>query len=317
MNTVTRLRRTINRQLSLALPNAYLVNYAIMAPKFRAANGRFPKFPSSPSASLNDFVFDRMIRNRWTAQQIRSVDKDLAKQEALSLCAAVRVPSTIKVLPVTDRMTSADLLEDMRPFLGRRLVAKPTHGSGVVVFLDDDGAIDQLDGLLRCAKTNFFGEKRETQYTYLERKIIVEENVSRTAVAPLDYKFFCFCGVAEFFQIDVGRFEHHHRAIFDVRTQLESNIRIGEFPRASDVQLPDNFSTMAQVAQALAKPFDIVRIDLYSVGSEIYFSEFTFSPHAAVKMVENDAEVIQMVQRCINKPRRQVYAQTRSRTALG
>ena len=300
MDALKRLRRLINRRLSLVLPNAYWVNYAIMAPKFRAANGRRPKSLSSPSASLNDFVFDRMIRNRWTAQQIRSVDKELAKHEARVLCDGVKVPRTMRVVSVSDRMTPADLFDEVEPYLGQRLVAKPTHGSGAVVFLDDTEAPGQLEKLLQCAKTNFFGEKRETQYTYLDRKIIIEENVSDTEGAPLDYKFFCFGGVPEFCQIDVGRFEHHHRAIFDVRTQKESSIRIGAFPRALGVQLPDNFLVMAQAAQALAKPFDVVRIDLYSVGGEVYFSEFTFSPHAAVKKVENDADVIKMVQRVIN-----------------
>ena len=297
LSTLKGLRRSFNRRMSLLLPNAYLINYAIMAPKFKAANGRLPKSPHSSSASLNDFVFDRMIRNKWTGQQIRSVDKELAKKEALALCDRVKVPRTVKVVLVTDQMTPAELLAEVQPFVGQRLVAKPTHGTGSVVFLDDVLAVSQLDDLLRCAKTNFFGEKRETQYTYLDRKIIIEENVSDTNVAPLDYKFFCFNGMPEFCQVDTGRFEHHCRAIFDVRTQKESAIRIGSFPRATDVRLPENFAAMAQAAKELAAPFDVVRVDLYSVGGEIYFSEFTFSPHAAVKKVENDAEVIKLVQR--------------------
>ena len=41
---------------------------------------------------------------------------------------------------------------------------------------------------------------------------------------------------------------------------------------------PENFGEMAALAEKLSAPFPFVRIDLYDVDGEIYFSEFTFVP---------------------------------------
>jgi len=51
-------------------------------------------------------------------------------------------------------------------------------------------------------------------------------------------------------------------------------------PIEGDFSLPSNFADMVKIAKSLAEmvPSPFVRIDLYSIWGEIYFSEVTFSP---------------------------------------
>ena len=40
---------------------------------------------------------------------------------------------------------------------------------------------------------------------------------------------------------------------------------------------PKNFEGMIEVAEKLAKPFPVVRVDLYNLDGKIYFGEMTFT----------------------------------------
>lgn len=52
-----------------------------------------------------------------------------------------------------------------------------------------------------------------------------------------------------------------------------------DYPGLSDdFEMPDNFEEMKSLASKLAGDLPFVRIDLYSVGSKIYFSEVTLTP---------------------------------------
>ena len=41
---------------------------------------------------------------------------------------------------------------------------------------------------------------------------------------------------------------------------------------------PDNYTEMLSLAEKLAKPFPLVRVDFYDVDGKIYVGEMTFSP---------------------------------------
>ena len=43
---------------------------------------------------------------------------------------------------------------------------------------------------------------------------------------------------------------------------------------------PDNFAAMVEIARKLSSDVPFVRVDLYNISEQIYFSEFTFSPGA-------------------------------------
>ena len=41
--------------------------------------------------------------------------------------------------------------------------------------------------------------------------------------------------------------------------------------------MPKNFQRMLGIAEKLAKPFPVVRVDLYNLDGKIYFGEMTFT----------------------------------------
>ena len=41
--------------------------------------------------------------------------------------------------------------------------------------------------------------------------------------------------------------------------------------------MPKNFQRMLEIAEKLAKPFPVVRVDLYNLDGKIYFGEMTFT----------------------------------------
>ena len=59
-------------------------------------------------------------------------------------------------------------------------------------------------------------------------------------------------------------------------------------PIRGDVKWPDNYQKMKEIAYTIAKKVDspFVRVDLYSIQGQIFFSEITFTPCAGMMPFE-------------------------------
>jgi hypothetical protein len=270
---------TLVYPLSSALPNAWLWNYLIAAVFFLRANGRLPRRPDAANAAINDFIFHRMISNQWSTLEQRCVDKQYAKTFATS-ASSVKVPRTLDVFSLEGKVRAEDFIAWIRPHLGKRLIAKPTHGSGTVLFLDRDPSNRELLAFLADANRNFFYAIRETQYIALERKILIEENIAANG-AVNDYKFFCVRGHVIYCQVDVDRFTDHRRAICTVPEFAVIPVRTKFLDIPERVARPAHLDEMLRIARELSREFGFVRIDLYDVDGGVYFGEYTFSPGAA------------------------------------
>lgn len=272
----------IEHYIGRLLPNWYPINALLIAPHFYRRFARLPRSPSSPSADYHDFLVNRMARNQWSALHLRCVDKETAKEEAKRLAPAVCIPRTQAVIQ-TPRGISKPYLQD---FIGRHVgqhyVAKPTQGSGAVLFLDNFTGAD-FEILFRATRYDQFYTFRETQYYGLPSKIIVEDNLARTGEDLLDYKFFCSHGSILFVQIDFSRFSNHRRLLFSPISNAPMSIKLGAFEPPREWKLPETFDALCGVAEALSQPFDFVRVDLYDVGGKPYFGEFTFTPGAGLE----------------------------------
>src|SRR5450432_790524 len=99
--------------ISLALPNLWLFNYMIAAVYFTKANGRLPRKRSAPNAAINDFIFHRMIENRWSLLQQLCVDKQYAKIFA-ARAADVNVARTIAVFSLEYNPSPEDFAAEDR-----------------------------------------------------------------------------------------------------------------------------------------------------------------------------------------------------------
>jgi hypothetical protein len=165
--------------------------------------------------------------------------------------------------------------------LPRPFVVKPTHGSGWVRIIRDKAALDVQELVNTCnlwLGTSYYNRTRERHYRQITPRIMVEEFIDDgSGSAPMDYKFFTFHGKVHLIQIDGFRFTHHRCALYD-RDWRDTGARV-QLDRFEDpIREPPNLALMLQTAEKLGAGLDFVRVDLYDVGSRIYFGEMTATP---------------------------------------
>lgn len=98
--------------------------------------------------------------------------------------------------------------------------------------------------------------------------------------ALVDYKFFCFDGVAESVMVCTERETGHPKFyFFDKEWNLKKyNIRGKEAPAGFTLPKPDCIDEMFSIAEKLSKGIPYVRVDLYCIDGLVYFGEMTFYP---------------------------------------
>nr|WP_298682856.1 ATP-grasp fold amidoligase family protein [uncultured Dongia sp.] len=292
-----RLMRRIHRTLSRTLPNVWQLNYLLALPKFWSGNKRLPRRIDDPRASLNDIIFQRMIRNEWSMLEQSCVDKEHAKVFAQAKAPHVKVARTEAVMVLGKATTIADVAAWLQPFLGKRLVVKPTHSCGAILYLDTPLDPAELAAFVRFSKKNFFHAARETQYQSLERKLIIEQNIA-PAGGLSDYKFTCANGHILHGRLDVGRFtSQHQRALFTVPGFEIIPVEYGGLKMPAKIERPPHLYEMIEIAAQLSHGFDFVRIDLYDTDDGVYFGEFTFTPCAGSSSYSDEEVAIELARR--------------------
>ncbi|MEX1057136.1 MAG: ATP-grasp fold amidoligase family protein, partial [Natronospirillum sp.] len=117
----------------------------------------------------------------------------------------------------------------------------------------------------------------EWAYTQIPRKIMVEALLlDESGSIPADYKFSMIHGECAFVQVDNDRFGHFTRSLFDADWRYLDvawkREKSGDLPRTA------NFDRMLALAKKLAKDFDYIRVDFYSVNDRVYVGELTNYP---------------------------------------
>lgn len=173
--------------------------------------------------------------------------------------------------------------------LPRQFVLKCTHDSGglAVCRNKEKFNVGEVEKKIRKSmKRNYFFGGREWPYKNVKPRIIAEKFMSdgRTDTTGLtDFKFFCFNGKPKFIYISQGLECHDTAGIsfYDLKGNKLPFKRTDYRPiPGENYILPDNFKEMVSIAEKLAinvnAPF--IRVDLYEIKGDIYFSEITFSP---------------------------------------
>ena len=97
----------------------------------------------------------------------------------------------------------------------------------------------------------------------------------------MDYKFYCFNGVAKYVLCCIGREEGQKPAFyfFDRDWQLQRLNRQGQAaPEGFTIPKPEGMDQLFEYAEKLSKPFPFVRADFYLERGQAYFGELTFTP---------------------------------------
>lgn len=206
------------------------------------------------------------------------VDKDKVKKFIADNFGAKYVIPTIGIW---DSPESIDWTK-----LPSSFVLKATHDSGGLVICRNKEELNKEQTICKLKKSiehDYFLSGREWPYKNVQRKIIAEKFMGGENGEGLrDYKFFCFEGKPKFLYVSEG-LENHSTAkisFYDFDGKELPFRRSDYTPFNRNLVFPDNFSAMKDLAQAIAKkiPSPFVRVDLYSIDSDIYFSEITFFP---------------------------------------
>ena len=170
--------------------------------------------------------------------------------------------------------------------LPNQFVLKTTHGGGNtgVVICKDKSIFDRgkaIAKLNRSLQTDIYITLREWPYKNVPKRIIAEEYIEDSQSKDLvDYKFFCFNGIADSVMLCLDRQEGETKFyFFDAHWQLKRyNPRGVNAPKDFTIPKPEKIDEMFHIAEELSKGLPYARIDLYLVDGHIYFGEITLFP---------------------------------------
>ena len=173
--------------------------------------------------------------------------------------------------------------------LPSRFVLKTNNGSGTVKLVADKTKLDipaTINLLNKWLRKKMSSSTTEFHYDSIKPCLIAEElldfskdnNVSTSAI---DYKIWCFNGRAYYVWACANRNEEFTDValFFFFFNYLPEKSVFNEHYREQKVLVkrPRNLEKMLEIAEKLAKPFPVVRVDLYNINGKIYFGEMTFT----------------------------------------
>ena len=164
-----------------------------------------------------------------------------------------------------------------------KFVLKCNHDSQSVMIVRDKNVInlDEVKSYYgKRLKKNGFWYGREWPYKNVKPRILAEKFMSDgSGESLLDYKFFCFNGVAKCYKIDFDRFVEHHANYYTIDGKLTGIGEVSCPPKAQrQLQQSANTSLMAELAEKLAADIPFLRCDFYDIDGAVYFGELTFFP---------------------------------------
>lgn len=186
--------------------------------------------------------------------------------------------------------------------LPRNFVIKPTHGCGGLILVWDQaeptGELppvvkwqrlvvhpEHLDWPYLRKVARFwlslrYGGIREWCYQHIPPRLLVEELLrDATGEIPADYKFYVFHGRCRYVLVVRGRGKAETK---DMYTADWTPVSVTfDRPRAThEIPPPPTLVRMREIAEALGRDTDFVRVDLYDLGDRIVFGELTNHPNA-------------------------------------
>lgn len=181
--------------------------------------------------------------------------------------------------------------------LPNTFVLKPTHGSGDVVVVKDKTKAD-LEGIRKKIQKELdeyiCTSAAELHYTRIPHRVIAEELLINDSVSQkysstlIDYKIWVFNGEAHYVWVCMNRFVRNKDGAEVMTYDREWNAHpeycrvTPDFSMAEPMPKPVGYDYMLEVAERLAKPFPVVRVDLYNLNGKIYFGEMTFTSYGAI-----------------------------------
>lgn len=190
--------------------------------------------------------------------------------------------------------------------LPQKCVLKDTLGGGgnSVILVEDKNRIDRKqlgEEMRRWTERDIKHKSSGREWPYhagKKHRIIIEELIdsNKDEGGLIDYKFFCFNGRCEFLYVIADRELGNGAglAIYDREFVKYSCRRMDERVLKREINKPELFDEMLQVAERLAQSFPHARIDLYCLEKGIRFGEITFFDGSGYMTYEPDSFDMEM-----------------------
>ena len=171
---------------------------------------------------------------------------------------------------------------------------KCNHASGYNAIYDRSKPFDRRDFRRRfnfALTQNYYMVTREWNYKDIKPLIICERVLEDpgSGVGIVDFRFFCFGGVAKLINVCIGtsgedgtHSKDGTKNTYDIDfNMLNLTIKKEKHFPPELVPKPSNLDIMRNYAEILSKPFPHCRVDLYNIDGKIYFGEMTFNSGGA------------------------------------
>ena len=168
--------------------------------------------------------------------------------------------------------------------LPQKFVIKATHASSYNLIVTDKGKLEKTKAAKLFKKwlgiNQYYRMGQEWAYKDVQPRLIAEKFLKEDGQNSLiDYKFYCFNGVAKLLEVHLDRDQNHKRGFYDLNfNRLPYRYVTIEKSISSEIEKPINFEEMKNLSEILAANFPFVRVDFYSIKGKTIFGEMTFYP---------------------------------------
>jgi hypothetical protein len=241
----------------------------ILVRKFMRHQGYEPNL-AAPS-TFNEKVLHRLLFDR------RRILTTFADKLAVRDYVAQRLASTQNLTAIYGVFS---LAEDLYGFdFPSRFALKANHGCHWN-YIHHGGQFTRMRLVQlsrRWLNSNYGIISGEWCYNDIKPRVYCEEYLGNGYSSPVDYKFFCFSGVARFFAATFDRQSGRKINFYDRDSNL-LDLRLPDVPRKFYAPPPPNLAQMISMAERLSDGIDFVRVDLYDIGDRVVFGEMTTNP---------------------------------------
>lgn len=275
----TILRKSF-RRLSLYGLTKWIPSKTYIKLKYRLATGKKLNL-ASPKTFCEKLQWLKLYDHN--PQYTRMAGKVEAKEYATEKLGEGHI---IKTLGVWDNYDEIDF--DNLP---NQFVLKCSHDSGGFAIVKNKAEFDKekfRNKFEKSLQKNYFYQGREWPYKNVKPQILAEEymtdeNKPEGAMEGLiDYKFYCFNGEPKFLYVCVADIKNNDKhgwlSFYNLDKTPAPFGRSDHKAYPYEIKWPEKFEEMIEAAKKLAEGTKFVRIDLYWLNDNIYFSECTFFP---------------------------------------
>ncbi|MCH5229422.1 MAG: glycosyltransferase [Muribaculaceae bacterium] len=173
--------------------------------------------------------------------------------------------------------------------LPNKFVLKTNHGSGEIKIVKDKSKLNIPETIKYFNKeiSHPYGETEGSPHYWRIKPLIIAEELlendptsTKFSSSIIDYKCWCFNGRCEYIWVCLNRTKNGTDVLLYDREWNclpQYSIFNSHYRKGIPIPKPKNLTEIIETSEALAKPFPVVRVDLYSIANRIYFGEMTFT----------------------------------------